>query len=504
MYILTKEEMYQADDYSIHTLGMPGLLLMENAGRRMADRIARLVARNDSVVLLVGAGNNGGDGLVIGRYLHQLGYQIDVFLVPPLEKLRGDARRQIDIYTAHGFSIAPFSHESFQRIQEADWVIDALLGIGMQGELKSPYREIILAVNQSNASVISVDIPSGVLADEATVTLAIKADVTLAAAYPKMSAYLYPAAFHYGKLYVEEIGIPQQAVPQSARSRVLWGWNEFISTFPKRRADSHKGRQGRGLIIGGSDTMHGAPLLTAKGCMLSGIGLLSLAIPKEVRAGAVAVLPEATYLSCVEKDGCLADLSLTQNYDVIVAGMGLSRDPLIENLIQKLLSVETTLILDADALFFLKDFLDDLKKRRHPTILTPHAGEMACLCGLTIQEVMEKRFAVSKKFACQYGVYLLLKGPFSILTTPEGEQFVNQSGNAGLAKGGSGDLLSGMIGAFAARSNHLQQAVSNAVFAHGRAAERLIDAGHSQRDITASMVADFLPAVYHQAEKKEQ
>lgn len=493
MQILNRQEMTAADQYTIQTLGIPGATLMESAAQAIVTAMLPRLSRKDRIVVLAGTGNNGGDGIAIARRLNNLGYDVALWLIPPVGKVKDAAKVHLDCYLRHGYTCQPFSDQIYTAIRHATVLVDAMLGVGMSGALREPYRTLIAAVNQSRAKVCAVDLPSGVSADGAAVSEAVQADWTMTVEYPKLSAFLYPAARYYGQLVVVDIGIPPAAC-QQAVWRQTWGAGEFTATLPKRRADVHKGSQGRCLVVGGSKTMLGAPIFAAKAAAAVGAGLLTAAVPEHLMPVMAAQLPETTYLSCQEEGGCLTEIHPPASADVIVAGMGLGRNNGAKQVVETLLRSNTnTLILDADGLYVLPELWHAADGRKGQLILTPHMGEMARLCRSSVEEVEQNRFEIARSFAMEHGVYLVLKGPYTIVTTPEGKQFVNLSGNAGLAKGGSGDVLSGMIAGMVAQDRRLQHAISNAVFLHGHVADRLVEHGMAIEAVTPTALIQELP-----------
>lgn len=489
MRILTKDEMYQADSYTIHTLGVPGEMLMESAAQAMTARMVTFLGVEDSIVVLAGTGNNGGDGIAIARRLRNLGYQAELWLIPKEEKVRDAARFHLDLYRQHGYPIHPYSPSIYTAISQADWIVDSLLGIGMKGSLRAPYDQLVEAVNQSRAKVLSVDIPSGVNASEAQVEQAVRADVTYTVQHAKQSAYLYPAASFYGRVETVDIGIPPAASAQATKE--TWDVQDYRRTRPIRNPDSNKGSHGKGLLIGGSADMIGAPALAAGACLRSGIGLLSCAVPSHVRSAIISLGIEATFLPCEEQEGNLSYVSIPEKTQVIGVGMGLGRGESSRKVVSQVLQTDCMAVLDADALYQLD--MEQLRDRRRAvTVLTPHAGEFARLIGKSVPKVEENRFELSSEFAQAHSVYLVLKGPYTIVSCPNGRQFVNTSGNAGLAKGGSGDVLTGMITAFLPQYKNPQEAISNAVWLHGHCADYLVEQ-MAMESITASDLVRNLP-----------
>lgn len=480
MEILTKEEMYAADRFTIDVLGVGSEMLMENAAQAVVTKFVPRLKKDDNILVLAGKGNNGGDGIAVARRLLLLGFKVKLILIPKPDSLSVAAAFHLGLYQKCGFFLQPIENAD-SLMKEADWIVDAIFGIGIKGKL--PPTELRLAddINKSKAKVLSIDIPSGVSADGEVAASAVCADITIAIAYPKISAYQYPTASYYGELVVVDIGVKALA---DRPMRKRWGEAEFYQTLPKRKENSHKGIYKKALIVGGSADMPCAPIMAAIGCYHSGIGTLLLAIPNRVRTAAALHIPEATYLPCEETAGCITSLNIPDDVDIIGCGPGLSRNPAAAPIVRSLLQSDKPLVLDADALSFLPLFCSDWKDRNAPLILTPHPGEMARLCNLSISEVEANRFDLSKKMAVEYGCYIVLKGAYTITTTPSGEQFVNQSGNSALSKGGSGDILTGMITAFAANEQDIGEAVANAVFAHGAAADWLVRQGRDPREIS--------------------
>lgn len=499
MLILDKEEMYNADRYTIDVLGVADEMLMENAGQAMTNEIKKIVSKSDYISVFIGSGNNGGDGIVVARRLKNLGYNVNLIIASNDSDFKDAAKYHLDLYKKHGYKLLSFEMIS-NEIEKSDFIIDSLFGIGFKGELKAPYDKIVYQINNSNANIISLDIPSGVSANGEVCKGAIRATYTITVCYPKVSAFLYPAKSHYGKLLVVDAGILPNDEDIKIK-RQTWNHDDFKRTLTKRNPNDNKSSAGKALIVGGSKYMMGAPIISAKSCFISGIGLLNLAIPNISRSSAVSIIPEATYVKCYENDSCLYDVDIPEQIDVIACGPGLSREDIVKNLVKKVLLSNVSIVLDADALYFLNDesLIDIIKERKYPTVITPHPGEMARICNCEIKDVESNRFNLSREKSIELNCYIVLKGPHTILTLPDGNQFVNTSGNEGLAKGGSGDILTGIIAAFIPCHSNIQQAISNAIYAHGRAADILIDSSRTNRDLTASCVSDILPKVFKEA-----
>lgn len=502
LQVVTANEMYEIDRFTMGEIGLPGVLLMENAGQAFVQKALDHLNQSQKIAVLIGTGNNGGDGFVIARVLKGLGFHADAYLIVEEEKVKGDALFHFETFRSSGYEVMPLCDLSC--LEAYDVIIDAMLGIGIKGEIKSPYREVIEACNELNNFKISVDIPSGVPADGSqSFNLAFKADVTITLQHPKLSAFTYPAREFYGmRLEVVPIGIPPKATQAVVKlERKCWTEKEVSQTLTNRSPSSHKGTHGKGLVIGGSLPMTGAPVMTTRAVLRAGGGLTTLAIPDVIHSIVASQIVEAMFSPWKAVNGHFSGELGTDvsRFDAVAFGPGVGRENGGEKILSTLLdNMKTPLIVDADGLFYLAKLKEKLKQRSYPTIITPHTGEFARLTGYSSTEVENNRFELSRQFAIEFGVYIVLKGPYSIVTTPTGSQFVNTSGNAALAKGGTGDVLTGIILAFVMNHSNIQEAVSNAVFAHGKAADVLVANDHSVQDVIATDVIEALPSVFRQ------
>ncbi|HLS07797.1 NAD(P)H-hydrate dehydratase [Lentibacillus sp.] len=499
MYIVTAEEMYDMDQEAIHEIGIDGKLLMENAGRAMSDKIEASVRKTDRIRIFAGGGNNGGDGFVIARTLLNNGYDAAVVQVVPDKKIAGDCLFHKNLFIRCGGEVL-VSREASEIeviVEEADVIVDAILGIGTKGVLREPLDEMVTIMNESAAFIISADMPSGLPANEGMGDFqAVQADETVIAGFPKMSAFLESTAPYYGEWTTVSFGLPM-VVTKNLQRRV-WTQEDFQERMPKRKPNVHKGQHGRGLVIGGNTEMPGSIAMTAKAALRTGAGLVTAATAKNVIPTAASHCMEATYLTLDDTDGYLNGHTTIpfDDYDAAVIGMGLGRHAEAGKLVQQAVEAACSLIVDADGLYHLKPLLNRLRHRTQPVVLTPHPGEMSMLLDISVQELLQSPFAYAKTFAKNYQVYVVLKGMFTIITTPEGGQTVNTAGNQGLAKGGSGDVLSGIMLAMIMQRQTVTDALSNACFVHGKAAECLIDETHSFYDLMASDVIEGIPKVY--------
>ncbi len=501
MFIVTAEEMYGIDRETMGSIGVDGKILMENAGREVSREIKKRITKKDVITVLVGGGNNGGDGFVVARTLHVEGYSVKVVQVVGDEKIKGDADYHKNLFLrCNGliFYRDFISDEVKHILKDSTVIVDAMVGIGVRGKLKDSILSIAQFVNESNKQVIAIDIPSGLPADEYhSEFYAVQADTTVVIGALKQSLFLQDTASYYGEWMMVSIGFPFEVIHQYT-DKQWWNITDFQSSFPKRKENSHKGTHGRGLVIGGNHLMPGSVMMTTRAAVRSGAGLTTTGTSKSVISMMASSCNESMYIPIQEQEGYLSGASEIDYsvYDAVAIGMGIGRKKVTQKLIQETITAaKGILLVDADGLYHLKDQLNELKSRQKPTILTPHPGEMATLLDVTISEILQKPFSFSKEFAMEYGVYLVLKGKFTIITSPTGRQVVESGGNPGLAKGGSGDVLSGIILAMVMQDQPIFEAICNACYLHSASADNLVKEKHSVYDLTATDIIEGIPNV---------
>ncbi|UOQ49130.1 NAD(P)H-hydrate dehydratase [Gracilibacillus caseinilyticus] len=499
MYIVTAEEMYEIDRYAIEKGGIEGKILMENAGSQVAQQISQTFTEREKTAVLVGSGNNGGDGFVIARYLVEVGFDVTVFQLVADEKIKGDAafHKQLWLNTSHQLYRVTDPFELEQYLRAADIVIDAILGIGVSGEIREPIRSFIDVINQSGLVSVAIDIPSGLPANEGIhVDKAIIADLTYIIDAPKMTVFLEDMSRYYGKWQVVNIGIPD-AAHQSCNPNRLWCKKDVLASFPKRDLYAHKGSNGKGMVIGGQAMMPGSILLSARAALRSGAGLLTVATVRENVPIVASQCVEATYHLLEGFSGGFQsrDMEAFQQMDAIAFGMGIGRDK-ATMLLELLESTTCPVLIDADGLYQWKDLLGSQVKRDAPTVITPHFGEMAMLTDRSVAELKQHPFSISRQFAQQHQVYVVLKGKNTVITAPDGDQIVSDQGNAGLAKGGTGDVLSGILLTMLMQHQDVLIALANGCYLHGTSAEYLVEEKHSEIDLLATDVIEGLSQVF--------
>lgn len=500
MFIITAKEMYAIDDYTKNEIGFKNLL-MENAGRAVSDNIRKKVKETDAILIFTGTGNNGGDGYVIARTLLNLNYQVAVIQVGQDERLTEETYFHKHLYLNCGGTLHKYDQDFDigELISNYDIIVDAMLGIGIKGYLKEPFKSIVSLLNNNSNYVISVDLPTGLPSDEVEGEfIAIEADYTIIIGAPKPSAYLEMTSIYYGDSDIVSIGHPQQAFEMYG-NRLVWTTKDVHRTMPRRHLNSHKGQHGRGLVVGGNDSMPGALALATRAAVKSGAGLMTAATTEKVIDRVASITPEVMYVELEDEAGYIIDetsLNLDQ-FDAIAVGVGIGRTTKTNKVFGALLKrVQSPLIIDADGLYHLKFYLEEIKQMNTPIIITPHPGEMAHLIDIPLVEIKKRPFYYAQEFAKKYNVYVILKGRFTIITSPFGMQAVNTSGNPGLAKGGSGDVLTGIVLATIMQGENIFHALCNSCFIHGQAADFQVENTHSYYDLSAMDVIDGLSQVY--------
>lgn len=453
MRLTGSKAMRDADEYAIHVLGVPSTLLMTNAARALALSALELMGENRSAVIFCGCGNNGGDGIGAAVYLLRRGVMIRCILVGERSKMTEDCAEMERRLTELGGKLEVFSLES-ERITRlldgAGVIIDALFGIGLRGELRGDALAAVKLINEAKIPVVSADIPSGVEADTGRILGdAVRADITVTFTMAKIGHFAEPGCTFCGELRVSDIGIPEEALKGVKTAVFALGVKEL--SLPLRPKISHKGDYGKLLIIGGSVGYTGAPILCAKAAARSGAGLISLGVPKKIYDITAGRLIEPMPFPLSDDSyGRLSMSALPQirekhsMSDVCVIGCGMSRSEGLTELVRTILrKSEKQLVIDADGLYALGDDPQIISSVHIPPVLTPHEGEFKRLGGILTGD----RAGDAKAFAKSRNCVLVLKGHHTICAFPDGEVYIMSGGNPGMAKGGSGDVLAGIIGA---------------------------------------------------------
>lgn len=469
--IVNSEEMKVCDQNTITHFGVPSLVLMERAALCVVQEAVKMVPAGGQCLIVCGSGNNGADGLAIARLLYQRGYSIIVVQVPDQGKRTQENRLQREILEKYGILIT----EQMPRQIVVDCVIDALFGVGLSRAPAGIYAQWILQMNQADAVRIAVDMPSGVSSDDGTAyEPSFAADVTVTFAYQKAGQILYPGCERCGRVVTAEIGITDDSWLERRPSLFLPEPSD-LGRIPPRPARSNKGSFGRVLVIAGSDGMAGAALFCAQAAYAAGCGLVKIFTCASNRIILQSALPEAL-LSVYEDDlpdDCQKELlaEAIRWADVIAIGPGLGTKGRARSMVQQtLLHADVPVIADADALNIAAGQPQLLKQSTAKLVVTPHPGEMARLCKKQIPQIQERLRSTAEQFAAEYGLVCVLKDAVTVTAGPSGT-FLNPSGCNAMAKGGSGDILTGIIAGFAAQGMELQEAAYMGVYVHGLAGE---------------------------------
>ncbi len=489
MRAVTAEEMAEMDRIAIEEVGIPGVVLMENAGRGATEIMWRyfpdLSAKR--VAVLAGGGNNGGDGFVIARHLWQQRVGVVVYCLKKFESYRGDAKINLEIVQKLGLPVKENTNSKTiatlrKKLAEADLLVDAILGTGLNAPVGGFYREVIDLVNQQGKPVLAVDLPSGLNASSGIpLGTCIRANVTATFGLPKVGQLVTPGCDFVGHLEVVDIGLPRSVTEKRDPARIWLEPNVLTHLVRPRSIASHKGSFGHVLVVGGSVGKTGAGAMAGLGAARAGAGLVTLAVPSslhalmEVKLTEIMTEPLPETAEQAVATAALPRLqTLLEGKQALVLGPGLSiQEETVRVVLGLLEKSSCPIVLDADGVNGLVDNLDVLARARAPVILTPHPGEMGRLLGRSAAEIQEDRVAVVESFSEKYGVTLVLKGARSLISSAEGRLAINSSGNPGLASGGTGDVLTGLIAGFLAQGLSPFDAACLGVYCHGKAADRL-------------------------------
>ena len=497
--------MRAADNYAIHQLGIPSLQLMDTAADFVAEAALGLMEGSSRAAVFCGSGNNGGDGIGAAVHLLNLGMDVRVFLTGRREKMTDDtAAMELRLQQAGGRleDFDPACADILDYVNTCGVIIDAMFGIGLNAPLRASAAQAVACINASPVPVVAADIPSGIAADTGCVLgSAVRADVTVTFTAPKPGHYTEPGCLYCGRLLVRQIGIPRDAL-DAAGSTDVFAFTDADAALPRRRPDAHKGDFGRCLIAAGSVGYTGAPVLAARACVRSGAGLVFLGVPQEIYAIAAVKSDEAMPFPLPSTDGRLTEdavpelLNRLETADVCLAGPGLGRSAGVSAAVRALLrSCRCPLVLDADGINAIAGHIDLLDEATCPVILTPHPGEFARLAP---ELAGQSRLSAAGAFAAAHHCTVVLKGHRTVTAFPDGTVYLNTTGNPGMAKGGSGDVLAGMIAGFLAQKLPLETAVPAAVCLHGKAGD-LCAAAYGEYAMTPSDMICMLAEVLKNA-----
>ena len=493
--LFTAEEMRAADSYAIEDAGVPSLDLMERAGAGLARVVAAAAEPGRPVRVVVGKGNNGGDGLVCARILREEGRVVDVLALADPAELRGDAKTNLERLPGPGPE--PFDPS---RLGGSGAVVDAMLGTGFEGAPREPVAGAIAAINDAGVPVVACDVPSGVNASTGEIEGdAVRAGATATFHGPKIGLHVAPGTFHAGRVEVIEIGIPREA-PGGSQAGLIS--DRVLQLVPHRRRDGSKFKSGTVVIAGGAAGYTGAPCMAALGAQRTGAGYIQLAVPRSAQQAVALRLLEGVTRGLPEEDGMHVPdgvgevQELAERAGAVILGPGLGRSDGAREFAREVArSVEAPLLIDADGLNAHIDALETLRERTAPTVLTPHEGELARLLGIESGEVSAHRLRYARDAAERSGAIVVLKGDDSLVATPGGAVAVSPGATAALATAGTGDVLSGVIGALLSKGMDAFAAAAGGVLAHARAG-KVVAARLGADHTVAGDVIEALPEAF--------
>ncbi|NLC63876.1 MAG: NAD(P)H-hydrate dehydratase [Thermoanaerobacterales bacterium] len=493
MKVVSPYTMKLIDKKAIEDYGIPGIVLMENAGMAVADMIDSVYQachvhgqNNTNVAIFCGKGNNGGDGFVAARHLVNRGYNVRVFILHDAEDISGDALTSFNIIGKMGIYVKVLKDEAdLANVRDfcnnSFAVIDAIFGTGFGGEIKGVFRSVIDLINCLACKVISIDIPSGISGYTGKIAgIAVKADYTVTMALPKVGLLLYPGAAHVGELTVADIGIPKTLIDSAQAEAVVLEKAQIKKLLKPIPMDAHKGIAGKVFILAGSEGMTGAAALTGLSAARSGAGLVTVGIPKSLNEIMEVKLTEAMTMPLHETknrsisiDALEEALAFVQKCDAVALGPGISLSEETKEFVKQFTALcPVPIVLDADGLNVLAENPEIFKRAIAPLVITPHAGEMSRLLSKRVETIQNDRLTVVKEAAKKFECVTVLKGANTLIADSDGHVWINPTGNYGMATGGSGDVLTGIITAFLARGMKPVDAARAGVYIHGLSGDK--------------------------------
>ena len=489
MILVTASEMQQMDRRTIESFGIPGRVLMENAGRGATRFFLKRFPdlRNKRIGVIAGRGNNGGDGFVIARYLAQSGVVVHVYLLAARNRFKGDAAANLKLLKPLEIPVIEIPDEISFSAHQSDmaalevWV-DAILGTGLKSNVKGYFQTVIDYINALKRPVFAVDIPSGLNSDTGQPCgTCIRASATATFGFAKPGHMTYPGTGLTGALEIVDIGIPPHIVEAVAPKQFLLTADLIKSYLTPRVEDAHKGTTGHLLVVAGSLGKTGAASMTSISALRAGAGLVTLGIAKSLNAVLEAQMMEAMTVPLPEsRGGALGESAfeaiqkLMSGKKCLAIGPGLGQAPGTRKLVRKIIKEsQIPVVVDADGINNLAGQVQILKSARVPVVLTPHPGEMARLLEINVDKIQQNRINSARKVAVDLNVHVVLKGARTVIAHPDGRIFINATGNAGMAAGGMGDVLTGIIAGKIVQGFSPESAAHAGVYLHGAAADSL-------------------------------
>lgn len=501
MKVATGVQMHELDRITIEETGIPGIVLMENAAQEVSRACLSYLRtiKDPKVAVVCGGGNNGGDGFAVARILKGKGIQCEIFFTGNEDKLTGDALTNYRVAQKLNIPIQRDMENLQEIFQCKDVIVDGIFGTGFSGEPRTTVSEVINKINESGKYVISIDIPSGVHSDTGAVAMsAVKANETFTFALPKVGSIIYPGAQYCGKLTIADIGIPKENEEKVGINYHLLTEKEACQWMPVRKDRSNKGTFGKLYVVAASEGMAGAGVLCCKAAYRSGCGVVYACMPKKCCEIMHVLVPEAVARPIRDIDGKACETSVEdiqlniENAKAMVVGPGLGQGNGVSAFVkQVLLAAKGNVLIDADGLNAIASNKEILEQMKRTPIITPHPGEMSRLTGMAVKDILNDTIGTALDFAMQHNTIVVLKDAKTIIAAPSGQVYMNTTGNCAMAKGGAGDVLSGIIGGLLAQGMEAFEAAVLGVYIHGLCGDLAAEAmGHY--GVLAGELADYV------------
>ncbi|MDD6857548.1 NAD(P)H-hydrate dehydratase [Lachnospiraceae bacterium HCP1S3_C3] len=496
-YIVNGSEMKEIDRQTINEIGIPSMVLMERAAYSVYEEMTSYVHKDSRILIVCGSGNNGADGVALGRILMQNGYDVTLYMIGNSEHYTVEMKSQTEIASKIGLNMV-----NETNIAEYNVIVDAIFGIGLSRKVEGKYENIINGINETDALKVAVDISSGINASSGQVMgTAFKADMTVTFGAVKLGNIIYPGAEYSGKVITKDIGFPGEIIKSVAADRFIAEDRDMLNILPRRKNDSNKGTYGKLLVVAGSKNMCGAAFLCAKAAYRMGTGLVRVFTTEKNRVIMQTLLPEAVLYTYDEETGTDSLENIMAQSDCIVCGPGLGTGEMTEKLVGMVLDSGKKTVLDADALNQI-NISDKLKEKYHENVvITPHVGEFSRLTGMSIRDIKMNPVEAAIQYAKNYKITCVLKDARTVTALPTGECYININGNSGMAKGGSGDILAGTIGALMCQGMNPDMAAYSGVYIHGKAGDVAADK-YGQYGMNATELAESLKKVMKKYENE--
>ncbi len=488
MKAVTGKEMGEIDKFSIEHIGIPGIVLMENAALKVVKHVKLYIKQKQlevpNILIVAGKGNNAGDAFAVARHLIIAGTKVKVYCLFDKEHLTGDAKVDFDILQTINADIEFIKEDTeldrlSYDVSKADIVLDGIFGTGFKGQIKGHIAEVIEIINKNANYILSIDIASGIESATGKVAdICVKAHKTVTFELPKIGQIVYPGLYNSGQLEIESIGMPHQSIQSVVLNNNLTDCDFINSVIPKRKDEFNKGNCGKVVIVTGSLGMAGSGCIAAKASLRTGSGLVYIAGPASIVNIYQSVVPEAVAISLKDNNGVISDesidvvLEMLRKCNVAAIGPGISTNKSIYNMVRSIAeNADIPLVIDADALNVIAGDTNIFSKFKNDVVLTPHPGEMSRLTGLEISDIQQNRIEVARKYADLWGITVVLKGARTIIANKTGEIYINPTGNSGMATAGSGDALSGIIASLIGQGVSAFEAAVAGTYIHGLAGD---------------------------------